>query len=126
MLEIVQLMIFITTLSVLLFIIALILSEDFRRFASRQASRLGKLCIIVFITLAVAVLYAISPIDISPDFIPVFGQCDDILVALISIGIIVLTVLYNIGMISFDISSVGFSKRKVRSIGKPDEPELDK
>ena len=43
MLEIVQLMIFITTLSVLLFIIALILSEDFRGFASRQAGRLNRI-----------------------------------------------------------------------------------
>lgn len=121
MLEFIQFMIFAVTLSPLLFVIALIISEDFRRFAARQTQRLVKMGLVILITAAVAVAYVISPIDVIPDFIPVFGQLDDILVALLSIGIIVLTILYNIGIISFDITTIGGSKKKGSFVKKKDE-----
>lgn len=35
------------------------------------------------------VLYLAMPIDLVPDFVPVLGQLDDILVALIAIGLVV-------------------------------------
>lgn len=126
MFEFIQLMIFGVTLSVLLFVIGLIISEDFRRFAARQTQRLVKMGLIILITVAVAAAYVISPIDIIPDFIPAFGQLDDILVALLSIGIIVLTILYNVGIISFDITTIGGSKKKCRFMKKPDEIGRDK
>lgn len=126
MLEFIQLTIFAVTLSVLLFIIALIISDDFRRFASRQTQRLIKMGLVILITLAVAIAYVISPIDVIPDFIPVFGQLDDILVALISIAVIAMTILYNVGIISFDITSIVGSKKKFRFIKNPDEVSRDK
>jgi uncharacterized membrane protein YkvA (DUF1232 family) len=40
------------------------------------------------VVIACAVAYAASPIDLIPDFIPVLGQLDDLLVLFLGLGIV--------------------------------------
>ncbi|HCE42824.1 MAG TPA: hypothetical protein DET40_04700 [Lentisphaeria bacterium] len=77
----------------------------------RQAGRLGRIFLIIFIILIAVVLYIASPVDLVPDWIPVLGQCDDIIIALLSVGFIALTLLYNLGVIGFDVTSILGSRR---------------
>ena len=62
-----------------------------------------------------AVVYIVSPVDLRPDFIPIIGQLDDLLITIL---LLVLFVLFAPGEARRDAFGSGKADRET----KPDEP----